>query len=112
MLKIFSLTPASKTPSKASSSLYKLLIQCNVTPASRGREGIRRVSDKHVYIHVGAEPKKGQANDAVCGVLAEVCSYLFLIYIEYISNQLTFPSHLVDVGPRRSTFGSHCSRQE
>jgi uncharacterized protein YggU (UPF0235/DUF167 family) len=53
-------------------ALYNLLIRCHVTPASRGFQGIKRICNEQAYIHVGSEPRKGEANAAVAKVLSEV----------------------------------------
>lgn len=56
-------------------SVYSLSIRCHVTPASRGFQGIKRICNEQVYIHVGSEPRKGEANAAVVKVLSEVRWY-------------------------------------
>jgi uncharacterized protein YggU (UPF0235/DUF167 family) len=57
---------------KNSNKLYKLSIRCHVTPASRSFQGIKKICNEQVYIHVGSEPRKGEANAAVAKVLSEV----------------------------------------
>lgn len=68
--KLLRLTSASKARSP---TLHNLLIRCHVTPSSRGFQGIKRISNEQVHVHVGSEPRKGEANAAVAKILAEVC---------------------------------------
>jgi uncharacterized protein len=67
--KLLRLTPAAQ---KNSNTLYNLSIRCHVTPASRGFQGIKKISNEQVCIHVSSEPREGKANAAVAKVLSEV----------------------------------------
>ncbi|EED16170.1 DUF167 domain protein [Talaromyces stipitatus ATCC 10500] len=60
---------------KHSKTLYTLLIRCHVTPGSRGFQGIKQIHNEQVYVHVGSEPRKGEANTAVARVLSEVLGF-------------------------------------
>ncbi|EEA22121.1 hypothetical protein TMatcc_008451 [Talaromyces marneffei ATCC 18224] len=57
---------------KNKNALYSLLIRCHVTPGSRGFQGVKKICDEQVYIHVASAPRKGEANAAVVKVLSEV----------------------------------------
>ena len=62
----------SSVAQKNSNTLYNLSIRCHVTPASRGFQGIKKISNEQVYIHVSSEPREGKANATVAKVLSEV----------------------------------------
>lgn len=66
----------SSVAQKKSNALYNLSVRCHVTPASRGFQGIKKICNEQVYIYVGSEPRKGEANAAVVRILSEVRRYL------------------------------------
>lgn len=72
MNEVAKLLRLSSVAQKSPDTLYKLSIPCHVTPASRGFQGIKKICNEQVYIHVGSEPIKGEANAAVAKVLSEV----------------------------------------